>query len=79
MALEKNCIAGLDDRMARRKARNLGIKIIGTLSILRRAYDERLITEEKLIESLQELRKMGFRISKEIIDELLEKLRKGHD
>jgi len=72
LAIEKNCIAGLDGRMARRKVRILGIKIIGTLGILRRAYDEGLITEEKLIESLQELRKMGFRISKEIIDELLE-------
>jgi len=67
LAPKKNCIARLGERMARRKAQILGIEIIGTLGILRRlrrAYDERLITEEKFVESMQELQKMGFRISK---------------
>jgi predicted nucleic acid-binding protein len=39
LALEKGKIVVLDDKRARRLARELGLEVIGTLSILKRLYE----------------------------------------
>jgi len=74
LALEHNCTVGLDDRIARSKARSLGLNIIGTLGILRKAYDNNLISKNQLIDSIRKLKDLGFRISDTVIRELIEKL-----
>lgn len=74
IALESNCYVGLDDRIARNKARSLNLEIIGTLGILRRAYDHNLISKDQFINSIKRLKEFGFRISDDIIKELIEKL-----
>ncbi len=74
VALEKNYIVALDDRIARSKARSMGLKIIGTLGLLRKAYDKGLIDKNTLIQALQQLKQHGFRISDNIIHEVIEKL-----
>ncbi len=74
VALEQNCMVGLDDRIARLKARTMGLKIIGTLGLLRKAYDKRLIDKNTLIQALQQLKQHGFRISDNIMREVIEKL-----
>jgi len=74
LAIEYNCIVVLDDRIARSKAKSMGLKVIGTIGLLRRAYDKGLIDKNKLIQALKQLREHGFRISDEIVQEVLEKL-----
>jgi len=64
----------LDDRIARSKAKSMGLKVIGTIGLLRRAYDEGLVDRSGLVQALRKLREHGFRISDEIIQEVLEKL-----
>ena len=53
----------------------MGLKVIGTVGLLRRAYDKGLVDKNKLIQALKQLREHGFRISDEIIREVLERLR----
>ena len=74
LALEQNYIVALDDRIARSKARSIGLKVIGTVGLLRRAYDKRLIDKNMLIQALKQLRRHGFRISDDIICEVTERL-----
>ncbi len=74
IALEQNCTVALDDRIARLKARSMGLKITGTLGLLRKAYDKRLINKNTLVQALQQLRQHGFRISDNIIHDIIEKL-----
>jgi len=75
LALEKGCFVALDDRIARSRARSMKLKLIGTLGILRRAYDRELISKEALIQALKALRQSGFRISESIIKEIERKLK----
>jgi len=68
-ALEKNEIVVLDDKRARKFARELGLEVLGTLSILRRLYevDALRIDRYKLYIKLIE---MGFYIKKEVFDKV---------
>ncbi len=74
IALEHNCIVRLDNRIARSKARSLGLNIIGTLGILRRAHDSNLINKNQLIDNIEKLKEIGFSISDTIVRELIKKL-----
>jgi len=74
VALEQNCMVALDDRIARSKARTMGLKIIGTLGLLRKAYDKGLIGKNTLTQALQQLKQHGFRISDNIMREVIGKL-----
>ena len=64
----------LDDRIARSKVKSMGLEVIGTMALLRRAYDKGLVDRDGLVQALRKLREHGFRISDEIIREVLEKL-----
>jgi predicted nucleic acid-binding protein len=75
LAAEYNCTVVLDDRIARLKAKSMGLKVIGTIGLLRLAYTKRLISKDKLVQALKELGEHGFRISDEIINEVLKKLK----
>ncbi|MCE4605972.1 MAG: DUF3368 domain-containing protein [Desulfurococcales archaeon] len=74
LAIEHNCIVILDDRIARVKARSMRLNVKGTIGLLRLVYDKGLISKDKLVQALRELKEHGFRISSDIINEVLEKL-----
>lgn len=69
LALVEKKIVVLDDKKARKLARELGLEVIGTLSILKKLYDEGILTEapdtiyRRLIET-------GFYIDKRLFDKI---------
>ncbi len=64
----------LDDKAARRKARDLKLNVIGTLRVLRMMYDAKLIDKTEIIEALTTLRETGFRISDDLIIKVKDEL-----
>ena len=74
LAIEYNCVVVLDDRIARSKAKSMRLKVIGTVGLLRRAYEKGLVDKDGLIQALKQLREHGFRISNEVVQEVLKKL-----
>ena len=58
-----------DDDNVRKKSSLLGIKVIGTPSIILKLYEQKVISKEKFEESLSELRKIGW-FSNSIIDKI---------
>ena len=75
LAVEHSCLVALDDRIARSKAKSMNLKVIGTIGLIRLAYNKGLINRDKLIKALRELKEHGFRISDKIINEVLKKLK----
>jgi len=69
VALVKGKVAVLDDRKARRLARDLGITVLGTLALLKRLYEV-----GKLKESLEELyiklTRLKFRIERYLFNKI---------
>ena len=59
----------LDDKKARRVARQMGLKIVGTLGTLLRAKQQGIIAEVCTI--LEELKSVGFRCSSSLYGEVL--------
>ena len=57
-----------------KKARELGLNVIGTLRILKILYDKHLIDKQTLISSIRELKRHGFWISNNIISKILKEL-----
>jgi len=64
----------IDDKLARRRAKSMGLNVIGTLRVLRLMYDIKLIKRHQLLKSLRKLKEIGFRISDEIINQALREL-----
>lgn len=62
----------VDDRLARSRAKVMGLDVIGTLRVLRLFFDAGLLSKSEFLTALEELRKFGFRISNEIIDKVKE-------
>jgi Predicted nucleic acid-binding protein, contains PIN domain len=60
-----------DDKLARIAARILGLKAVGCLGIVRRAYEIGIITKNEAVESIQKLVKAGLWISPEVLGEVL--------
>ncbi len=75
LAVEHGCTVILDDRIARIKARSMGLAVKGTIGLLRLAYDKGIIDKDKLIQALRALKEHGFRVSNSIINEILKKLK----
>ena len=69
LALVKNKVVILDDKRARKLARELGLEVIGTLSILKKLHEKGILKEapSKLYRHLIE---MGFYIDKELFDKV---------
>ena len=64
----------MDERKGRQVASQMGITTIGTLGILFNAYEEKILTTDIVVESIDEMRSTGIRISDSLYNELLEKI-----
>lgn len=64
----------IDDRLARRRAKNLGLNVIGTLRILRMMFDNGLINKKELLNAIEKLKETSFRISNKVVNKLLKEL-----
>jgi predicted nucleic acid-binding protein len=60
-----------DDKLARIAARILGLRAIGCLGIVRRAYEIGIITKNEAVEAIQKLVKAGLWVSPEVLGEVL--------
>jgi predicted nucleic acid-binding protein len=58
----------LDDGYARDKAKQMGLSVSGTLGVLIAGYKKGIV--EDLFEEIDNLRKIGFRISESIIEQI---------
>jgi len=67
---EKAELLATDDDNVRKKSTILNIKMIGTPSIILKLYKEKIIEKDKTINSLNELKKIGW-FSNAIIDKIL--------
>jgi len=75
LAIEENAdYVVIDDKMARMRARNMGLKVIGTLRILRMIFDAKLIDKNEFLRALETLKNIGFRISDKIIERVKQEL-----
>lgn len=57
----------IDDKLARKRAKSMGLNVIGTLRVLRLMYDAQLIDKSQLLKSLEKLKETGFRISNKLL------------
>jgi len=64
----------MDDKLARRRAKSMGLNIIGTLKVLRLMYDAQLMDKREILKALEKLKEIGFRISDEVIKKALRQL-----
>lgn len=70
LALElQHCVVSIDDLRARKVAKDLDIRLTGTLGIILKAKKAGLITSTK--EVIEKLKRVNFRISEKIEKELL--------
>ncbi len=66
----------LDDLKARQKARSMGVQTMGTMGLFLLSVEKNIITAEEAIINLENLREKSFRVSDELFDEIIGKLRK---
>ena len=64
----------IDDKLARRRAKSMGLNVIGTLRVLKLMYDEKLIEKREIQKALEKLKEIGFRIGDEVINKVLQEL-----
>ena len=62
----------LDDKLARERATEMGLNVIGTLRVLRMFYDKGLMDKQTLVSEIRKLRESGFWVSDNIIRQILE-------
>jgi predicted nucleic acid-binding protein len=71
LALELNAdYIILDDFAARREASRLGLKVKGTLAIIKKLQQEGQITIDKLEELYQRIVSIGFRVKRSVFDDI---------
>lgn len=66
LAREWKAVTVIDDWKARNAARKYGVRVLGTLRILKSAHEEGLITKKELQRVPDKLRSINFRIEKEL-------------
>jgi predicted nucleic acid-binding protein len=59
-----------DDKIARIAARMLGLRAIGCLGVVMKAYETSIITRNEAIESIEKLVKSGLWLSPEVLIEV---------
>lgn len=62
LALDTKGTVVIDEKASRREAKNLGLKIIGTLGLIHYSVEKGWISEAESMEKLNKLRNRGFRI-----------------
>ena len=67
--------ACIDEKIARKKAFRLGVKVKGTIGILWLALRRNLVSKEEFFRCIGMLEKFGFRFPKKVIEEYLRKLK----
>jgi predicted nucleic acid-binding protein len=70
-----NTLVVLDDAEARRRAHEMGLDMVGTLGLLRRARREKLIPS--LAQELDALQQLGFRFAPALRQSLLREVNEG--
>lgn len=68
---KKDCLILIDEKKGRYKSKELGLNIMGTLGVLIKAKEKGLITSLK--EEIENLQRVDFRISDELIFNILDK------
>lgn len=63
-----------DDKLARMAARILGLKAIGCLGVMMKAYENGIVTRNEAIDSIQKLVKAGLWVSPEVLTEVFKSL-----
>ena len=61
LAMQTKGTAVIDERAARRQARELGLAVIGTLGLLQYAVEQKWMSDSEVLASVQQLRQNGFR------------------
>lgn len=64
----------MDDKLARARAKSMGLNVVGTLRVLRLMYDIKLIDKSQLLKCLEKLKEAGFRISDQVINKAMRKI-----
>ncbi len=72
LATEKNMPLLIDEKKGRQVARNMGVEIVGLIGIIRFLYQREEISREKTRLLLEKLDASSFRVSKKLIDLVLE-------
>jgi len=67
--------ACIDEKIARKKAFRLGVKVKGTIGILWLALRRNLVSKEEFLRCIGMLEKFGFRFRRKVIEEYLRKLK----
>lgn len=62
----------MDENKGRQIARQMGLHIMGTVGILRVAYEEKLLSREEIIKCIEVLKRNGRHISDRLFRQLLE-------
>lgn len=78
LALERNAdLVLLDDLAARRKAKRMGLQVMGTIGLILSAFRNQKVTREQSLEFLEDLtKKHGLFISKDVLGKVKEEIRK---
>jgi predicted nucleic acid-binding protein len=64
--------AGLDDRTARRIAKELNVRVIGTLGLLKLMFDSKAISKKELVAYCKTLQKIGFYFTGDLVAKLVQ-------
>ena len=65
----------VDEAKARQVAKQMGLKIMGTIGILLAAYEKGIIQKEDMLECIDVMRKTGRHISESLYQQLMKTLR----
>jgi len=75
LAVEENADwVVIDDKLARRRAKSMGLNVIGSLRVLRLMYDAKLVDKEAFLEALEKLKEIGFRVGDEVVNKVVKQL-----
>ena len=72
LAIEKDLPLLIDEKKGRQVARNMGVEIVGLIGIIRFLYQREEISREKTKLLLEKLDASSFRVSKKLMDLVLE-------
>jgi predicted nucleic acid-binding protein len=65
----------LDDLKARKKARSMGVRTMGTMGVFLFSVENKIMTAKEAIINLEKLREKSFWVSDELFDEIIRKLK----